>query len=396
MRKSICLFSLLLFWQVAAADNAPVVPFVVPAVPALGVSSYLLMDTRSGQVLTSEEGNRRMAPGSTAKLMTAYVVFQELASGRIRLDTRFRVSKAAWKQGGASMFLKPGAEVTVNDLLQGLLVDGGNDAAVTLAQGIAGSRGAFVDIMNEDARYLGLDNTHYTDATGLPKPGLYTTALDLAKLSRTIVREFPQYGHYFTEKRFTWNRITQYNYDKLLWRDPRSLGLQPGYSGRAGGYCMASAARQGGTRLIAVVMGMKPQPGAALSGNLNALARVSETLLNYGFRFYSTHRLYRADTVLRRMPVQAGAERKVPLGLAHSLYVTIPSGEYASLKAAMDFDHGIQAPVAKGQDLGKLEVRLGHRKLTSAPVVALSADPRGNLIQRLQDLAIGWFRSKPA
>ncbi|APZ44116.1 D-alanyl-D-alanine carboxypeptidase family protein [Acidihalobacter ferrooxydans] len=394
------LFASLLLWSVgpahAAAPAASQTPFVVPAVPALGVHSYVLLDARTGQVIAQQNASARQAPGGAAKLMVAYVVFQELQAGRIALDSRLRVSRVAWHEPGARMFLSPGSEVTVNDLLQGLLVDGGNDAAATLAQGIAGTRSSFVSLMNADAHNLGLGNTHYSNVTGLPAPGLYTSAMDMAKLSRALLTQFPQYAHYFTQKRFTWDGITQYNFDKLLWRDAHSEGLEPGYADRAAGFCMAAAARHGHTQLIAAVMGMAPQKGASLDQNLNALARVSEVLLNYGFSFYTTRELYKAGAKVGELRVNGGAQRKLAVGLAHALYVTLPRGEYSALAAKAEFSGTPAAPVAKGQKLGEMVVRLHGKTLATAPVVALQSVPRGNLWQRLKNAALDWLHSQKA
>ncbi|MEJ2478950.1 MAG: D-alanyl-D-alanine carboxypeptidase [Acidihalobacter sp.] len=387
----------LFVWPGAAAlasITAASAPYVVPPVPALGVRSYALLDVRTGQILAQQRPDVRIAPGGAAKLMTAYVVFQELRAGRLHLDTRLRVSRAAWHEPGARMFLRPGAQVSVSDLLQGLLVDGGNDAAVALAQGVAGTRAGFVSLMNDYAHRLGLANTHFTNATGLPSAKLYSSALDLARLSRDLLVQFPEYAHYFVQKHFTWSGITQYNYDKLLWRDPRSLGLAPGYAGRAAGYCMAAGAARHHMRLVAAVMGMAPQPGASLTRNLNALARTSQALLGYGFRFYTTRQLYKAGAAVGSLRVIAGAQRKLAVGLGRSLYVTIPSGQYSALSAKAQFAHDPRAPVAKGQRLGRVVVKLGRKPLVSAPAVALAADPRGNLWQRLNDDVVDWLHSR--
>ncbi|MEJ2630077.1 MAG: D-alanyl-D-alanine carboxypeptidase [Acidihalobacter sp.] len=400
MRRSIRLALVFLFAfpcsAAFASVAAPQTPFVVPPVPALGVRSYVLLDARTGQILAQQRPDARVAPGGAAKLMTAYVVFQELRAGRVRLSSRLRISRTAWHQPGARMFLKPGAEVSVNDLLQGLLVDGGNDAAVALAEGVAGTRAGFVSLMNDYARELGLANTHFTNVTGLPSAQLYTSALDLARLSRDLLVQFPEYAHYFAQKSFRWSGITQYNYDKLLWRDPNAVGLAPGYAGRAAGYCMAAGATREHTQLIAAVMGMAPQAGASLARNLNTLARVSEALLAYGFRFYTTHELYKSGTTVGSLRVIGGAQRKISVGLDQPLYVTVPSGEYSALSAKAEFVHDPKAPVSKGQRLGRLVVRLAHKSLTSAPVVALVADPRGNLWQRLNDDVVDWLHSQKA
>lgn len=380
----------------SVSTPAPSTPFVLPPVPQLGVHAYVLMDARTGQVLAQQHPHAHLAPGGAAKLMTAYVVFQEIQAGRISLKTRLPVSRTAWRQPGTRMFLNDGSRVTVNDLLQGLLVDGGNDAAVTLAQGIGGTRAAFVSLMNDYVHELGLRNTHFTNATGLPAPGLYTSPMDLAKLSRDILLQFPQYAHYFTQKQFRWNGITQFNYDKLLWRDPQSRGLSPGYAGHGAGYCMAAAALHGHTELVAAVMGMPPQTGASVMKNLNVVARVSQALLGYGFRFFSTRELYKAGAVVADVRVHAGAQRKVKVGLGHALYVTVPRGEYSALNAKAEFKHLPAAPVTKGEKVGTLAVRLGKKPLTSVPVVALASDPKGNLWQRIQNYVVNWLHSQKA
>jgi serine-type D-Ala-D-Ala carboxypeptidase (penicillin-binding protein 5/6) len=400
MRKSVRRLLLVLFSCLSvlfmpltpanAAQGPAALPVPIPQMPPLGAKAYVLMDYQSGQLLVEKNPNEHMAPASTTKLMTAYVVFQELKSGRITLDTKFRVSEKAWRQGGSRMFLKLGSEVTVNDLLQGLLIPSGNDAAMTLAQGIAGTSDAFVALMNSYAKHLGLANTHYTDPTGLPNPGLYTSPLDLAKLSRAIIQQFPEYYHYFSQKEFTWNNIKQYNYNKLLWRDSTADGLKTGYT-KAAGYCLASSAKRGDTRMIAVVMGAN-KPKASSEANYLNLARLDGALLNYGFRFYSTHKLYDAGKSLTEARIWQGAKQKIQLGLANTLYVTVPSGQYSRLKAEMNLPGKLSAPVAKGQSIGQVVVKLGDRIVAKAPLVALEADPRGNLWQRVRDTVLQWFK----
>lgn len=370
----------------------PSQPVPVPPMSPIGAQSYVLMDYQTGQVLAEKNPDARHAPASTTKLMTAYVVFQDLKAGRIHLDTKFNISNKAWRQGGSRMFLNPGAQVTVDNLLQGLLVPSGNDAAVALAQGVAGTTAAFVSLMNAYAKQLGLVNTHYSDVNGLPKPDLYTSAMDLAKLSRAIISQFPQYYHYFSERSFAWNNISQYNYNKLLWRDPSVDGLKTGYTSEAG-YILASSADRRGTRLISVVMGVN-LPKASSAQNYVNLARVSEALLNYGFRFFSTHKLYSAGQVLDSARVWGGAHQHVKLGLQQDLYVTVPSGQYQNLKALMTLNAGLQAPISKGQAVGKVTVSLNGKELKQLPLVALDADPQGNLWQRARDAVLKWIDRK--
>ncbi|APZ44114.1 D-alanyl-D-alanine carboxypeptidase family protein [Acidihalobacter ferrooxydans] len=376
----------------ARAATAPALPVPVPQMPPLAAKSYVLMDYQTGQILVEKNPNEHMAPASTTKLMTAYIVFQELKAGRIKLDTKFRVSEKAWRQGGSRMFLKLGSEVSVNDLLQGLLVPSGNDAAMTLAQGIAGTSAAFVSLMNSYAKHLGMNNTHYTDPTGLPSPGLHVSALDLAKLARAIITQFPQYYHYFSEKEFTWNNIRQYNYNKLLWRDPTADGLKTGYTKEAG-YCLVGSAKRGDTRMIAVIMGAN-QPNASSEANYLNLARLDDALLNYGFRFYSTHKLYTGGQKLKDVRVWNGAKEHIGLGLAQALYVTVPTGQYSRLKAEMNLPSRLQAPLTKGQPVGEVVVKLGNKVLAKQPLVALQDDPRGNLWQRVRDTVMQWLNKK--
>ncbi|OBS10135.1 D-alanyl-D-alanine carboxypeptidase [Acidihalobacter prosperus] len=396
-RSLVLLFVSLFAGQALAASPAapgptPPLPVPVPPMSPIGAKSYVLMDYRTGQILAEKDPDERRAPASTTKLMTAYVVFQDLKAGRITLDTKFHVSDKAWRQGGSRMFLNPGSSVSVKELLQGLLVPSGNDAAVALAQGVAGTTGAFVSLMNAYAKQLGLANTHYSDVNGLPEPDLYTSALDLAKLSRAIITQFPEYYHFFSEKSFTWNKIKQYNYNKLLWRDPSVDGLKTGYTSEAG-YILASSAVRNDTRLIAVVMGVN-LPKASSEQNYINLARVSEALLNYGFRFFSTHKLYSAGQSLNTARVWGGAHEHVKLGLMRDLYVTVPSGQYRNLKAEMTLDPTLKAPIAKGQTVGEVKVSLAGKPVAQVPLVALEADPEGNLWQRVRDTVLQWFEHK--
>ncbi|WP_083251396.1 D-alanyl-D-alanine carboxypeptidase family protein [Acidihalobacter yilgarnensis] len=374
------------------SPSVPSLPVPVPPMSPIGAKSYVLMDYQTGQILAEKNPDERRAPASTTKLMTAYVVFQDLKAGRIHLDTKFHVSDEAWRQGGSRMFLNPGSSVSVKELLQGLLIPSGNDAAVALAQGVAGTTGAFVSLMNAYAKQLGLNNTHYSDVNGLPEPDLYTSAMDLAKLSRAIISQFPEYYHYFSEKSFTWNNIKQYNYNKLLWRDPSVDGLKTGYTSEAG-YILTSSAVRNGTRLIAVVMGVN-LPKASSEQNYINLARVSEALLNYGFRFFSTHKLYSAGQALDSARVWGGAHEHVKLGLMQDLYVTVPSGHYHNLKAEMTLNPSLQAPISQGQAVGEVKVSLAGKLVTQVPLVALEADPRGNLWQRVRDTVLKWFAHK--
>ena len=379
-----------LFFSALLISTSALAAVPVPSAPPVSAASYVLMDFQTGRILASKNATTPRAPASTTKLMTAYVVFQDLASGQLTLDTKLRVNKKAWKQIGSRMFLKLGSRVTVNDLLQGMLIPSGNDAAMTLAEGVGGTEAAFVNMMNADAKALGLTETHYYDPTGLDNRDR-TSARDLAKLSRAIIRQFPQYYHYFSQKEFTWNNIHQYNWNKLLWLNPSADGLKTGYTGDAG-YCLASSAKQGGQRMISVVMGVPGISKTHEMENYRHLAQVSESLLDYGFRFYATHKLYPADKVLGQVRVWKGAKKYVSVVPARALYVTAARGHFSSLKINTRIKSKEPAPVKAGQALGKVTVTDAQGKLIAqVPLVAKAAVAEGGFWAKLRDTVLGWF-----
>lgn len=384
LRWSAAVVSLLL----GAAASAAQMP--VPPPPAIAAASYVLMDYQTGRILAEKKADEHRPPASTTKLMTAYVVFQDLASGNISLDTKFGVSKKAWKQIGSRMFLKPGSRVSVNNLLQGMLIPSGNDAAMTLAEGVAGTEAGFVNMMNADAKALGLANTQYAGPAGLA-PGNHTSAGDLARLSRALIREFPQYYHYFSEKAFTWNGIHQYNWNKLLWLDPTTDGLKTGYIDDAG-YCLAASAKRGDQRMIAVVMGVPEVSKTDTMANYRHLAQVTESLLDYGFRFFETHELYEPGKVLAKVRVWKGAAKYVALDVAEPLYVTAPSGHFQDLKIATHVKDRVPAPVKAGQAIGEVVVTAADGSvLAQAPLVAMKPVAEGGIWAKIRDTILGWF-----
>lgn len=380
------LFLVAFLWTLSAV--AAGVP--VPPAPSLDASAYVLMDTQTGQILARKADSVHRAPASTTKLMTAYVVFQDLAAGRITLKTRCPVSDKAWRQIGSRMFLKPGSRVSVNNLLQGLLIPSGNDAAMALAQCVAGTESGFVSMMNADAKALHLSNTHYMNPTGLPQPDHYTSAHDLAVLARAIIVQFPQYYHYFSEKSFTWNGITQANWNKLLWLDPTVDGLKTGYT-KSAGYCLVASAKRGHQRLIAVVMGVPGISKNRLMANYRHLARVDDALLNYGFRFYQTHRVYPAGKVLGKVRVWKGVKEYIPAVTREPLYVTVPAGGYPQIKIKTKVVSRVPAPVAQDQKLGMITISYAHKLLTKVPLVAQRAVKKGGWWPQLRDTVLGWF-----
>lgn len=362
-----------------AASVAP-----VPSPPHFDVTSYVLMDVASGHLIVTKQPARRMAPGSLAKLMTLYVVFADLANGRIHLDDRVHIDEEVWKIHGTQMFLRVGTEVPVADLIRGVIVDSANDASVALAKFVAGTQQAFVRYMNQFAHKLGMHNTHFTNAGGLPDPDMYTTAADMALLARALIRRLPQYYRFFDQISFTFNGITQRNHNDLLWRDQTVDGLKTGSAADAGFHLVASAKR-GNDRLISVVMG-----GDSASDRTNA----GEALLNYGFRFYRTRELYAAGSRVLQEPIWKGARDRISIGLAHPVYVTVPKHAGDALQAKVRIPARLIAPLEQGQTVGKLEISLGDAVLAHAPLVALETVPRGGWWTRLTDSVALSVRAK--
>lgn len=363
-----------------AANNAtnatsPTPPTLVPPAPALNAKGYVLMDANSGVVVAQKNMDVRMQPASLTKMMTIYLTFQALSSGQIHLTDNVRVSKKAWQTGGSRMFLKVGTDVPVEQLIQGVIVDSGNDACVTLAEYIGGTEDTFANLMNETAKRLGMDNTHYVDSTGLPSPDHYSTPHDMAILARAIINDFPQYYHYFGEKWLKYNNIRQPNRNRLLWRDPSVDGLKTGHTDEAG-YCLVSSAYRSGMRLISVMMGTPTD---------SARADDSQALLNYGFRFYKTYTLFDANKVLATPRAWYGENDNAQLGLAKPLYVTVPVGEYNKLQAQIKLPNKLEAPIKQGQQYGSIVVTLNGQLITEAPLVALKSDDKGGALSRASD-----------
>lgn len=380
MRCPVFVVSVLGLFAVLLATLAQAGP--VPPPPPLDARSYVLMDADTGRVLAASHPDLRTEPASLTKLMTAYAVFHALKAGSLHLGDMATISEKAWHMGGSRSFLKLGSRVSIDDLLQGLLVQSGNDAAVALAERVAGTEAAFVELMNHYARALGMTNTHYVNASGLTNdPDHYVSALDMAHLARAIIDQFPQYYHYFSEKQFTWNNITQRNRVSLLFTDPSVDGLKTGFTDKAG-YCMVASARRQGMRLIAVAMGAHSPRGRA---------RDDQALLDYGFGFYDTRKLYAAGTVLARLRAWKGSGGEAPVGVIHNVYVTIPRSAGAVLSTSLQTPSSLMAPVAKGTPAGALAVSMDGKMLTRIPLYTLRAVPEGNIVRRLADSLRWWF-----
>ena len=350
----------------------------MPAAPSLPASGYLLLDFNSNQVLAEKNADERLEPASLTKIMTAYVVFKELKEGNIKLDDEVLISEKAWRTGGSRMFIEVGKRVKIEDLIKGMIIQSGNDACVALAEHIAGTEATFAEVMNNEAKRLGMNNTHFTDSTGLPHEDHYTTPRDIAKVAAATIRDFPEYYAWYKEKDFFFNQIKQHNRNKLLWRDASVDGVKTGHT-EAAGYCLVASAQREEMRLISVVMGTDSE---------EARASASQSLLNYGFRFYETHHLYSAGKALNQARIWKGEKEHLGLGLQHDLSVTIPRNQYKNLDAKMEVEPKIVAPISQGQVLGKVLINLNGEEIAEAELVALESVNDGNLWQQVKDSAL--------
>jgi D-alanyl-D-alanine carboxypeptidase (penicillin-binding protein 5/6) len=355
---------------------------LVPAPPELPVKAYVLQDFYSGRVLAEHNADERLEPASLTKIMTAYVVFRELARGHVKLEDMVTVSEKAWRTEGSRMFAQVGTQISVENLLKGMIVQSGNDASVALAEHIAGDEAVFAEMMNQEAEHLGLTNTHFRNSMGLPDPEHYTTARDLAKLTRAMIEEFPQYYKWHAIKEFVFNNIKQVNRNRLLWRDPSVDGVKTGHT-EAAGYCLVSSAARDGDRMIAVVLGAKSD---------NDRTNANQALLNYGFRFFETKRMYAAGEKLAMARIWKGEQTEVPVGVEKDFYVTYPKGQSPNLKASIEVSNTAVAPVQRGNRLGSTRVVFNDAIIAERDLVALQDVGAGGIFRRLLDQIQLWIR----
>jgi D-alanyl-D-alanine carboxypeptidase (penicillin-binding protein 5/6) len=355
--------------------NAENIASATPPAPNIAATAYILQDHHTGKVLAENNADARLAPASLTKIMTVYVVFRELGNGHLHLEDMATISEKAWKTAGSRMFVELGNQIKVEDLLKGVIIQSGNDASVALAEHVAGSEDTFAEMMNQQAVRLGMTNSHFKNSDGLPVADHYTSARDLAILTTALIKEFPDYYRWFSQKEFTFNKITQQNRNKLLSRDESVDGVKTGFTDDAG-YCLVASALREDMRLVSVVLGAK---------NANARANENQTLLNYGFRFFESHRLYEGKKPLDEPRIWKGASKTIPLGLSEDIYVTIPRRQYKDLKAVINVDKKITAPVIEGGKLGSVKVTLNDEVIVDKDLVALKAVDQGNIIQRLTD-----------
>ena len=354
----------------------------VPAPPSLKADSYFLIDFDSGEVLAEKNPDKRVEPASITKLMTAYLVDKAISDGDITAGELVKISEKAWRMKGSKMFVEVGKQIPVEELIKGLVIQSGNDASIALAEHIAGSESAFAGYMNHQAELLGMTNTSFKNATGWPTEGHYSSARDIAMLTRAVIRDYPDTYRIYKEKEYTFNDIRQYNRNRLLWSDDTVDGVKTGHT-EAAGYCLVSSALRGEMRLISVVLGASSD---------KARTQDSLALLNYGYRFFETHRLYRGNEILKTTRVWYGDQEQVAMGVASDIYITIPRGRYQELQAAMEIDGEVSAPVAFGQELGKVTVKLDDEVIVSENIVATHDVNDGGLLVKALDSIKLMFR----
>ncbi|EPN4987108.1 serine hydrolase [Vibrio alginolyticus] len=369
------------------AQSALASPIVVPDAPQIAAKGYVLMDYHSGKVLAEKEMNTKLSPASLTKMMTSYVIGQELARGNISEDDDVTISKNAWAKNfpdSSKMFIEVGTTVKVRDLNRGIIVQSGNDACVAMAEHIAGSEDAFVDLMNAWANTLGMTNSHFANVHGLDNAELYSTPYDMALLGKALIRDVPNEYRVYSEKKFTYNGITQYNRNGLLWDKSMNVdGIKTGHTSNAG-YSLVSSATEGQMRLVAVVMGTK---------DANARKSESKKLLSYGFRFFETVAPHKAGETFVEEKVWMGNKDTVALGLDQDTYVTLPRGEAKNLKASFVLEKELEAPINKGDVVGKLYYQIDGEDIAEYPLMALETVEQGSLFSRMWDYIVLLFKS---
>ena len=365
-----------LFALFAAAATAQQPPSVIGR-------AWVLADLASGQVLAAERADERFEPASLTKLMTAYLVFAALKDRKLALEQPVNVSERAWRAPGSRMFIEPRMPVTVDELIRGMVVQSGNDACIALAEAVAGSEEVFAQMMNREAQRLGMRETKFMNATGLPDPQHYSTARDLHLLGAALIRDFPaEYALYYTQKEYRYNNITQHNRNRLLWLDPTVDGLKTGYT-EAAGYCLIASSKRGPRRLMSVLLGSTSEA---------ARAQESQKLLNWGFQFFDAVKLYDREQAVKEIEVWKGAKRQLKAGFHADLVVTVPKGQAARIKAELLVQQPLVAPVAAGQRVGLMRVSLDGKLFGEYPVIALEPAAPAGIFGRAWDTLRLWLK----
>jgi len=353
----------------------------IPPAPTVEAKAYIVIDYHTGKVLAADNAVTRLEPASLTKLMTAYIVFSELASGKLKLDEPVVVSEHAWRSEGSRTFIELGKPVSVELLILGMIVQSGNDATIALAERIGGTEETFVQLMNETAKRLGMVGTHFENSSGLPAPEHYTTARDMSLLAVALIRDFPQYYKYYSVREFEHNGIKQQNRNGLLGRDPSVDGLKTGHTDSAG-FCLVTSALRDGMRLVSVVLG---------SNSMKGREDASAALLNYGFNFYDTKMVAKGGTSLATTHVWKAAESPIDVGITDDLYVTVPRTGANDIKTAVDLQPRLIAPLAADATVGELHVTAGNQTLISVPLHPLKSVAAGGWWRRLIDTIRLWF-----
>lgn len=364
--RALLTFALIFAAACCSAQSAGTPP------PAIAAKAYLLLDYHSQQTLASVKADERFEPASLTKLMTAYLTFSALKQKKIELTQTVPVSERAWKAEGSRMFIEPRKPVTVDELIHGMIIQSGNDACVALAELIAGSEEVFAQMMTKEAQRLGMKNTSFMNATGLPHAQHYSTAFDLALLASAIIRDFPEYHPIYSTKEYRYNKITQANRNRLLWTDPTVDGMKTGYTENAG-YCLITSAKRGERRLLSVVLGTASEGGRAAE---------SQKLLNFGFQNYDSVKLYESGQAVSSVPVWKGAANSVKAGFQTEMYASVPKGQTDKLKAQLETQQPLMAPLAAGQKIGTMKLTLDGKPYAEIPVVALEVVPLAGVFGR--------------
>ncbi|WP_105103625.1 D-alanyl-D-alanine carboxypeptidase family protein [Microbulbifer pacificus] len=376
-----CLLLIVSTSSVAQADKP-----LIPAPPQLAATAYILIDAHTGQVLVEHDADKQIPPASLTKMMTSYIVSEELEKGAIKEQDPVNISEKAWRMGGSKMFVKVNDKVPVIDLLRGVIIQSGNDASIALAEHVSGSEEVFAEVMNQQAERLGMTDTHFVNATGWPADGHMTTARDLGTLARALIADHPSHYALYSEKYFRFNGINQPNRNRLLWRDSAVDGIKTGHTEEAG-YCLVASAVKRGMRLISVVVGTDSDEKRAAE---------TQKLLAYGFRYFQTHKVYGANDVLQTERVWGGKADSVGVAVQSDVFVTIPRGGEESIKADLIIDGELKAPLAKGQQVGKVIVTLDGQTVADIPAVVAEDVEEGGFFKRLWDsikrFVMGFFQ----
>ena len=356
---------------------------LVPKAPKLNLSSYILIEASTNTVIAEFNSDNQIAPASMTKVMSGYVMADQIANGSISLDDKVLISEKAWKTGGSKMFIEAGKRVSVKDLLSGIIIQSGNDATIAMAEYVAGSEEGFVDFMNANASELGLTNSLFQNSTGFSDPNHFTSAKDLAKLTQALINNFPDHYATYKEKEFTFSGIRQLNRNKLLWRDDSVDGVKTGHTDSAG-FCLISSAQRNDMRLIAVVAGSESE---------NERLTASQRLLEYGFRFYATQKLVSQEIKVTTAKVWGGKTNEVALGSSKDIYLTLPRSEFKNIKANYQFNNNLQAPIEIGQMIGSIEFTSNDRVVLSAPLVAIETVEAKGFFGMLWSRLVYWITS---